>query len=58
MRRQEEQMQPFGKLKLSAFMPACLIQNQEKVLVWPHFLFFCEDGEDQRKGLRIDGGHE
>jgi hypothetical protein len=58
MRWQKEQMQSFGNHKITAFVPACLIENEKDVLVWPSPLLLDEGSKSKRKGRCVDGRHE
>jgi hypothetical protein len=44
-------MHSIRNLNLSAFVPARLIEDQEKLLVWPHPLLLGESSQSERKGL-------
>jgi hypothetical protein len=48
---QKEQMKPFGNHQITTLVPASLIQNQEKMLVWPSALFLCEGRKTREKRL-------
>ena len=51
-------MQPLRNRERCTLVPASLIHDQDNVLVWPHPLLFCEGGQRQREGLRIDRRNE
>jgi len=51
-------MQSFGNHQITAFVPACLIENQKDVLIWPNSLLLDEGSKSKRKGGRVDGRHE
>ena len=58
MRWQKEQVQSLWQAEIMALVPACLIQNQGNLFVWPDSLFICESTQGQRKGGGIDRRHE
>jgi hypothetical protein len=58
MRWQEQQMQSFWNHQISTLVPASLIQNQEQVLGWTHFVLLGESGESEGKSRGIDRRHE
>ena len=58
IRRQEHQVDPLWQLKSSTAVPAGTIENQHDLFVWSCAHLLGKSGQDERKDLNVDCGHE
>src|SRR5436190_13545992 len=58
IRRQEDQVDAFGKPQLSTAMPACSIKDQHDLFVQPCSYLFGKGSQGAREHLDVDGGQQ